>query len=192
MTATTQAPATPAPADGPAPADAPAPTTVWTTVESPLGVLLLSGTLPADGGPAALATVTAPGQKYARAEPAEDWVHDPDALAPAVEQLTAYFAGTRTAFDLPLAPVGTEFRRRVWAALDTIPYGETVTYGELAAMAGAPPAAVRAVGGAVGANPLLVVRPCHRVVGANGALTGFAAGIDAKRRLLGLESGALF
>ncbi|MGW4894460.1 methylated-DNA--[protein]-cysteine S-methyltransferase [Kitasatospora sp. NPDC004240] len=168
-------------------------TTVWTTMDSPLGTLLLSGTLPEDGeGPAALATVTAPGQKGARAEPADGWVRDPQALAPAVDQLTAYFAGERTAFDLPLAPVGTEFRRQVWAALDTIPYGGTVTYGELAALAGASPRAVRAVGGAVGANPLLVVRPCHRVIGANGALTGFAAGVDAKRWLLGLESGSLF
>ncbi|MFE2726792.1 methylated-DNA--[protein]-cysteine S-methyltransferase [Kitasatospora sp. NPDC059327] len=167
-------------------------TTVFTFMASPFGRLLLSGVLPADGGPAALATVTAPGQKYALAEPADDWVHDPDALAEPVAQLTAYFAGERTTFDLPLAPVGTEFRRSVWAALDAIPYGETVTYGRLAELAGASPKAVRAVGGAVGANPLLIVRPCHRVLGAGGSLTGFAAGLDRKRRLLELESGTLF
>ncbi|MGW6918106.1 methylated-DNA--[protein]-cysteine S-methyltransferase [Kitasatospora sp. NPDC054939] len=167
-------------------------TTVYTTMDSPLGLLLLSGVRPEEGAPAALAAVTLPGQKGARGEPAEDWVHDPAALSSAVEQLTAYFAGQRTTFDLELAPVGSDFRRRVWAALDTVPYGETVTYGELAALAGASPQAVRAVGGAVGANPLLVIRPCHRVIGANGALTGFAAGVDAKRWLLGLESGALF
>ncbi|MFI2610172.1 methylated-DNA--[protein]-cysteine S-methyltransferase [Kitasatospora sp. NPDC018619] len=167
-------------------------TTVYTTMESPFGRLLLSGVLPEDGGPAALATVTAPGQKYARAEPADDWALDPEALAEPVAQLTAYFAGRRTVFDLPLAPEGTEFRRRVWAALDEIPYGTTVTYGELAERAGQEPRMVRAVGGAVGANPLLIVRPCHRVLGASGALTGFAAGVDRKRWLLDLEGGTLF
>ncbi|KJK59236.1 methylated-DNA--[protein]-cysteine S-methyltransferase [Saccharothrix sp. ST-888] len=166
-------------------------TTVFTTMESPLGVLLLSGTL--DGnGPAALTAVTAPGQKGALSEPAPDWVPDALPLAPAVEQLTAYFAGELTVFDLPLAPVGTEFRQQIWHALDDIPYGATVTYGELGAAAGKSPRAVRAVGGAVGANPLLVVRPCHRVMGASGALTGFAAGVDRKRWLLELERGTLF
>ncbi|MFD8754242.1 methylated-DNA--[protein]-cysteine S-methyltransferase [Kitasatospora sp. NPDC059577] len=187
----------PATAPTAAPADTAHPTaahpaTVYTTMESPFGPLLLSGVLPEDGGPAALATVTAPGQKYALAEPADDWVLDPEALAEPVAQLTAYFAGERTEFDLPLAPVGTEFRRRIWAALDEIPYGATVTYGELAELAGQEPRMVRAVGGAVGANPLLIVRPCHRVLGANGSLTGFAAGVDRKRRLLELESGTLF
>jgi methylated-DNA-[protein]-cysteine S-methyltransferase len=166
-------------------------TTVFTTMESPLGVLLLSGVLDGDG-PAALTAVTAPGQKGALAEPAPDWEPDAAALAPAVEQLTAYFAGELTVFDLPLAPVGTEFRQRIWRALDDIPYGTTVTYGELGAAAGQSPRAVRAVGGAVGANPLLVVRPCHRVVGASGALTGFAAGVERKRWLLELERGTLF
>ncbi|MFB7470908.1 methylated-DNA--[protein]-cysteine S-methyltransferase [Kitasatospora sp. NPDC056184] len=164
-------------------------TTVFTFMESPFGRLLLSGVVPEGGGPAALATVTAPGQRYALAEPADDWVHDPEALAEPVTQLTEYFAGERTAFDLPLAPVGTEFRRRIWDVLDKIPYGETVTYGQLADLAGESPRAVRAVGGAVGANPLLIVRPCHRVLGANGALTGFAAGVDRKRWLLDLERG---
>ncbi|MEV0535927.1 methylated-DNA--[protein]-cysteine S-methyltransferase [Kitasatospora sp. NPDC050463] len=167
-------------------------TTVFTFMESPFGRLLLSGLLPEDGGPAALATVTAPGQKYALAEPADHWVHDPDALTEPVAQLTAYFAGERTTFDLPLAPIGTEFRRSVWAALDDIPYGETVTYSRLGELAGASPKAVRAVGGAVGANPLLIVRPCHRVIGVSGSLTGFAAGVDRKRWLLELESGTLF
>ncbi|MFH9351939.1 methylated-DNA--[protein]-cysteine S-methyltransferase [Kitasatospora sp. NPDC017646] len=167
-------------------------TTVYTTMESPFGRLLLSGVLPADGGAAALATVTVPGQKYALAEPADGWEFDPEALAEPVAQLTAYFSGERTTFDLPLAPQGTEFRRRVWAALDEVPYGTTVTYGRLAELAGESPRMVRAVGGAVGANPLLIVRPCHRVLGANGSLTGFAAGVDRKRWLLELESGTLF
>lgn len=164
-------------------------TTVFTTMASPLGHLLVVGTVVGDG-PAALVAVTAPGQRGAVAEPQADWVADAEALASAVEQLTAYFAGERTAFDVPLAPVGTDFRQRVWAALDDIPYGATVTYGEVGAAAGVSPAAVRAVGQAVGANPLLVVRPCHRVVGASGALTGFAAGVERKRWLLDLERGA--
>ncbi|MFF8768617.1 methylated-DNA--[protein]-cysteine S-methyltransferase [Kitasatospora sp. NPDC015120] len=164
-------------------------TTVFTSMESPFGRLLLSGTVPEGGGPAGLAAVTAPGQRYALAEPADDWVYDPEALAQPVTQLTEYFAGERTGFDLPLAPVGTEFRRRIWDALDKIPYGETVTYGQLADLAGESPRAVRAVGGAVGANPLLIIRPCHRVLGANGTLTGFAAGVDRKRFLLDLERG---
>ncbi|MFJ5882047.1 methylated-DNA--[protein]-cysteine S-methyltransferase [Kitasatospora cineracea] len=174
----TTAPATPATT----------PATVFTTMDSPLGTLLLSGPLDAEGR-FALSAVTAPGQKGALARPAADWRPDADALAPAVEQLTAYFAGERTAFDLPLAPVGTPFRQQVWDALDDIPYGATLTYGQLADAAGQSPRAVRAVGGAVGANPLLIVRPCHRVMGANGSLTGFAAGIDAKRWLLAHESG---
>ena len=164
-------------------------TTVFTTMPSPLGDLLLAGRADGDG-PVALIAVTAPGQRGARAEPEPDWLPDPEALAPAVDQLTAYFAGTWTTFDLRLDPEGSEFRRQVWQALEDIPYGSTVSYGELAAAAGLPPTAVRAVGGAVGANPLLVVRPCHRVVGASGALTGFAAGVDRKRWLLDHERGA--
>jgi methylated-DNA-[protein]-cysteine S-methyltransferase len=165
--------------------------TLFTTMESPLGTLLLSGT--DDGtGHTALTAVTAPGQKYAVSAPLPGWSAAPAEFASAVEQLTAYFAGDLTAFSLPLAPVGTDFRLRVWKALEEIPYGATVTYGQLAAAAGESPRAVRAVGGAVGANPLLVVRPCHRVIGADGSLTGFAAGVERKRWLLGMESGALF
>ncbi|MEV6964648.1 methylated-DNA--[protein]-cysteine S-methyltransferase [Hamadaea sp. NPDC051192] len=107
-----------------------------------------------------------------------------------LRQLTAYFAGDRTTFDLPLAPAGTEFQQRVWAALDEIAYGETISYGELTERVGVPRDRVRAVAAAVGANPLLVVRPCHRVIGADGSLTGYAGGLDRKRELLTLE-GAL-
>lgn len=107
-----------------------------------------------------------------------------------VRQLTAYFAGDRTTFDLPFAPAGTEFQQRVWAALDEIGYGETISYGELTERIGVPRDRVRAVAAAVGANPLLVVRPCHRVIGADGSLTGYAGGLDRKRELLTLE-GAL-
>lgn len=111
---------------------------------------------------------------------------DISVLDRAEEQLTEYFQGNRRAFDLPLAPAGTPFQLAVWAALRAIPYGETRTYGEVAAAVGRPRAA-RAVGGACHANPLLIVTPCHRVVGSGGALTGFACGLTVKERLLALE-----
>jgi methylated-DNA-[protein]-cysteine S-methyltransferase len=105
------------------------------------------------------------------------------------EQLAEYFAGTRRLFDLPLAPHGTDFQRMVWRTLATIPYGETISYTQLAARVGRP-AAVRAVGAANGRNPLPIVLPCHRVIGANGNLTGFGGGLPIKRYLLHFE-GAL-
>jgi methylated-DNA-[protein]-cysteine S-methyltransferase len=101
-------------------------------------------------------------------------------------QLDEYFAGTRTQFDLPLAPRGTEFQQKVWQELLRIPYGQTVTYSELATRLG-DVKAVRAVGRANGANPIWLIIPCHRVVGADGSLTGYAAGIEVKRYLLELE-----
>jgi methylated-DNA-[protein]-cysteine S-methyltransferase len=110
-------------------------------------------------------------------------------FAAAREQLDAYFAGALTAFDLPLAPRGTPFQRRVWAELGKIPYGETVSYAQLAARLGAP-RAVRAVGLANGRNPLSIVVPCHRVIGADGSLVGYGGGLERKRALLELE-GAL-
>jgi methylated-DNA-[protein]-cysteine S-methyltransferase len=105
------------------------------------------------------------------------------------EQLAEYFAGTRRAFDLPLAPHGTEFQRAVWAMLPRIPYGETRTYGDIARRIGRPDA-VRAVGAANGRNPIPIVLPCHRVIGADGSLTGFGGGLPTKAFLLRLE-GAL-
>lgn len=111
---------------------------------------------------------------------------DISALNLAAQQLAEYFQGNRRAFDLPLAPAGTPFQLAVWAALRAIPYGETRTYGEIAAAVGRPRAA-RAVGGACHVNPLLIVTPCHRVVGSGGALTGFACGLPVKERLLALE-----
>jgi methylated-DNA-[protein]-cysteine S-methyltransferase len=105
---------------------------------------------------------------------------------PELEQLRAYFAGQRTDFDLALAPAGTAFQQRVWAALRAIPYGETRSYGEIAAAIGAP-SAVRAVASANARNPLSVVVPCHRVVGRDGSLTGYAGGLERKRFLLDLE-----
>ena len=112
-------------------------------------------------------------------------------LRRAAEQLAEYFAGRRNAFDLPLAPSGTAFQLRVWEQLRLIPYGTTISYGELARRVGNP-AASRAVGLANGRNPLAIVVPCHRVIGANGALTGFGGGMDAKRTLLELEASTLF
>ena len=107
-------------------------------------------------------------------------------LDQAAKELEEYFAGRRQAFDLPLSASGTAFERTVWQALTDIPFGETRTYGQLAARIGRPKGA-RAVGGACARNPLLIVVPCHRVIGSSGALTGFAAGMDAKRILLTLE-----
>ena len=104
----------------------------------------------------------------------------------AADQLDAYFAGELTRFDLPLAPHGSEFQRRVWAALQEIPYGRTESYGELAGRIGSPGGA-RAVGLANGKNPIGIIIPCHRVVGADGSLTGYGGGLDRKKQLLDFE-----
>ncbi|HEX05410.1 MAG TPA: methylated-DNA--[protein]-cysteine S-methyltransferase [Bacteroidetes bacterium] len=111
----------------------------------------------------------------------------PDACKAVVNQLAEYFAGDRRAFDVKVMPDGTEFRRKIWAALQEIPYGETWTYGQLAKHVGSPKAA-HAVGAACGSNPISIVIPCHRVVGSNGSLTGFGGGIETKKMLLELES----
>ena len=107
-------------------------------------------------------------------------------FATAAAQLAAYFAGQLTSFDLPLAPAGTEFQRKVWAGLLAIPYGQTISYGELARRIGSP-AASRAVGLANGRNPISIVVPCHRVIGSDGGMTGYGGGLDRKRFLLALE-----
>ncbi|MFJ9906382.1 methylated-DNA--[protein]-cysteine S-methyltransferase [Streptomyces sp. NPDC101152] len=156
-------------------------TTRWTHVDSPVGPLLLTAD-PAG----ALTSVSVPGQKNGRTVQ-DGWRHEPAAFRAAEEQFAAYFAGELQEFRLEFSTEGSEFRERVWNALDSVPYGTTTTYGEIAARIGAPRAAVRAVGGAIGANPLLVVRPCHRVIGADGSLTGYAGGLDRKVRLLTLE-----
>ncbi len=105
-----------------------------------------------------------------------------------VQELKEYFAGRRTNFDLPLAPKGTDFQKQVWQALQKIPYGETRTYGKIAQMMGKPKAA-RAIGMANHNNPILILIPCHRVIGGNGSLTGYAAGIENQKYLLELEKG---
>ena len=116
----------------------------------------------------------------------DDWRHDASAVAAARAQLTAYFAGELTQFDLPLAPQGSDFQLGVWAELRRIPYGATISYGELAQRVGDPSAA-RAVGAANGRNPLPIVVPCHRVIGADGSLTGFGGGLSTKKFLLDHE-----
>jgi methylated-DNA-[protein]-cysteine S-methyltransferase len=119
------------------------------------------------------------------------WTEDPGyaPLARCAQQLVDYFAGARRAFDLPLEPGGTEFQRRVWGEIAKIPFGETLTYAELAKRAGAPGSA-RAAGAATGRNPHSILVPCHRVVGSDGSLTGYAGGLERKTALLALE-GAL-
>ena len=159
-------------------------TTRWTRLDSPVGELLLTA-----DETGALTSLSVPGQKNGRTVQ-ESWRHDPGPFRTAREQLAAYFAGELKEFQLELRPGGTEFRTRVWDALDDVPYGATATYGEIAARVGASRVAVRAVGGAIGANPLLILRPCHRVIGANGSLTGYAGGLERKTALLTLE-GAL-
>lgn len=161
--------------------------TVYTTVDSPLGELLLVGeeSKTAKGG-TALASLSVPGQKGG-AVVQDGWRRSPEAFAEIVSQLRAYFDGGRTRFDIEYVPRGTAFQQRVWQALDAVPYGTTTTYGRLAEQIGAPRAAVRALGTALGANPVLVVRPCHRVIGANGSLTGYAGGLERKQQLLAHE-----
>jgi methylated-DNA-[protein]-cysteine S-methyltransferase len=152
----------------------------WDVYESPLGPLTI------ETGTAGTTGLRFPGRGGALDERARD----PAALADAVLQLEQYFAGLRRAFELPLALAGTPFQRRVWEQLLLIPYGSTISYTELAHRAGRPDV-VRAVAAAVGRTPVPIVVPCHRVLGADGALTGYGGGLHRKRALLDLErSGA--
>ncbi|MCH1882091.1 methylated-DNA--[protein]-cysteine S-methyltransferase [Agrococcus sp. ARC_14] len=153
-----------------------------TIIDSPIGPLTL---VREDAG---LTGVYMPGHRPAPDE-ATFGERDDDAFADAVQQFGEYWAGERTGFDLPMAPVGTDFQLRIWNALVTIPYGETRTYGWIAAQIGHP-TAVRAVGLANSRNPLSILVPCHRVVGASGALTGYAGGVERKRFLLDHEAGS--
>jgi methylated-DNA-[protein]-cysteine S-methyltransferase len=149
---------------------------LYDTVDSPLGKLLLAG------GERALTTLRMDGT------PGAGWRRERGPFREAADQLRAYFAGELREFDLPLAPHGTPFQQRVWAALREIPYGTTISYAELAVAVGRPDAA-RAVGAANGRNPLAIVIPCHRVIGASGTLTGYGGGLARKRLLLDLEAG---
>jgi methylated-DNA-[protein]-cysteine S-methyltransferase len=151
-----------------------------TAIDSPLGELTL---VAADG---VLSGLYFPGHWYM---PAPDvfGARSERGFERAEGQLAEYFAGERTDFDLETAASGNEFQRRVWELIDRIPYGETTTYGEMAGELGADPTLARKVGGAVGRNPLSVIVPCHRVVGKDGKLTGYAGGLERKRQLLELE-----
>jgi methylated-DNA-[protein]-cysteine S-methyltransferase len=158
--------------------------TIYLTMDSPVGELLLVGDQIRDG--VTLTSVSIAGQRNAP-RPRPDWRLAPAAFADVTRQLEAYFAGELTAFDLDLAPRGTAFQQRIWQALDSVSYGTTITYGELAAQLGVPPDRVVALGAAVGANPLLIIRPCHRVIGTDGTMRGYAGGVERKQWLLGLE-----
>jgi methylated-DNA-[protein]-cysteine S-methyltransferase len=151
----------------------------FTTIESPVGRLLLSAD---DAG---LRTIWFLEGKHS-VKPEPDWRQDRAPLRPAIEQLEAYFAGELREFQLRVAPEGTPFQQTVWRALQDIEYGETESYGELAARIGNPKAS-RAVGLANGSNPISIVIPCHRVIGASGKLTGYGGGLPIKEKLLALE-----
>jgi methylated-DNA-[protein]-cysteine S-methyltransferase len=150
--------------------------TTFTITQSPVGPLTLAGE-----GEALV------GLYFENAPRPSDWVRDDRTLPDARRQLDEYFAGKRTRFDLPLAPRGTPFRQAVWDQLLRIPYGETATYGEIARALGKP-AASRAVGGANHHNPISIIIPCHRVIGADGSMTGYGGELHRKRALLELES----
>jgi methylated-DNA-[protein]-cysteine S-methyltransferase len=155
----------------------------YTTLDSPVGALFLTSNGEAitelfmekhKGGP----------------KPIGDWRRDDGLFREAADQLRAYFAGELTEFDLRLAAVGAPFQQRVWAELRKIPYGSTISYGELARRIGAPKAP-RAVGAANGSNPISIIIPCHRVIGSNGKLTGYGGGIERKKFLLEFEAETL-
>ena len=137
-----------------------------------------------------LTHVSMAGQRFA-AEVRPEWHRDPAPFAEVIRQLTAYFAGELTEFGLDLAPRGTEFQQRIWRALDSIRYGTTTTYGQLAAQLGIPRDRIQALGAAIGANPLAIIRPCHRVVGSDGAMRGYAGGVERKQQLLAHEGALL-
>jgi methylated-DNA-[protein]-cysteine S-methyltransferase len=153
--------------------------TSFTHFASPVGPLLLAQD---EGG---LRQINFP--RNGHPTPAEaNWREEPSALKETTRQLRAYFAGELENFDLPLAPAGTPFQQKVWDELLNIPYGATISYGELAKRTGNPNAS-RAVGLANGSNPIPIIIPCHRVIGSNGKLTGYGGGLPIKEKLLALE-----
>jgi methylated-DNA-[protein]-cysteine S-methyltransferase len=156
----------------------------YKTIPSPVGELKL---VASDRGLVAILWENDDPKRVKLAQLTSDATHP--ILVKAERQLNDYFAGTRTQFDIPLDFQGTEFQKRVWGELLKIPYGETRSYGDLAKKVGNPKAS-RAVGAANGKNPLSIVTPCHRAIGANGSLTGFAGGLTAKKFLLDLEQNA--
>lgn len=174
---------------------------MWTLVDSPAGPIRViahrdavtaiefTAEPPADASPRSSMRVAA---ERSAGRPVGDRADDDPLLVEARRQLEAYFAGDLKEFDLPLRPDGTAFQQRVWKELQNIGYGETASYGEIAARLGLSAGASRAVGAANGRNPIGIVIPCHRVVGSSGSLSGYAGGVERKRLLLDLETGALF
>jgi methylated-DNA-[protein]-cysteine S-methyltransferase len=152
-------------------------TVFYAIMPSPVGELLLTGS------PDGMTGVYLPGEGL---KPDPSWELDPPRFADCVKQLDEYFAGDRDEFSLPLAAPGTPFQQEVWKELAGVRYGTTITYTELAERVGRP-SSIRAVGGANGRNPICIIVPCHRVVGVNGSLTGYSAGVDSKRWLLDFE-----
>jgi methylated-DNA-[protein]-cysteine S-methyltransferase len=157
---------------------------LYTMIDSPIGELLLVG-----DGRSLRGLYMQGGRRPVAVRP--EWTESASAFAEVTAQLAEYFEGRRTRFDVALALAGSPFERRVWALLQEIPYGETASYGELARRVGQPQAA-RAVGVANGRNPVAVIVPCHRVIGADGSLTGYGGGLERKRLLLDLEANRLF
>jgi methylated-DNA-[protein]-cysteine S-methyltransferase len=156
---------------------------LYTTIDSPIGELLLLGDNRSLHG-----LYMQEGRTGIDINPS--WKRSAEPFAAVLEQLDEYFAGGRTVFDVPLTMDGTAFQRRVWSELRKIPYGEAISYAEVARRIGIPSAS-RAVGTANGLNPIAVIVPCHRVIGADGSLTGYGGGLERKRFLLDLEAGAL-
>lgn len=152
----------------------------WTPIDSPLGGLLIAR------DEVGLTHLYLPAGRHPRATQTA-WTRDDTVFDDVRTQLSEYFAGTRMSFELPLNAAGSPFQQRVWAALVRIPWGETTSYGAIAAALGAPTAS-RAVGAANGQNPISIIVPCHRVVGANGSLTGYGGGLPAKRWLIAHEA----
>jgi methylated-DNA-[protein]-cysteine S-methyltransferase len=160
---------------------------MWTVMDSPVGELRI-----VERNGAVTAIEFSPWRPPSDGRPLGARDDANPVLVETVRQLTAYFHRELTVFDLPLAPYGTEFQQRVWKELQEIEYGETASYGQIAARLGHTNAASRAVGLANGRNPIPIVIPCHRVIGADGSLTGYAGGMDRKQTLLELEQDALF
>lgn len=156
-------------------------TTTFSEMDSPIGKLLIYGTSRGLGG-----IMMTKQRHFDGKQP--DWKRDDKLWSGVARQLREYFNGKRRDFDIPLDPAGTDFQRSVWSALRKIPYGRTASYADIARAIGKPKA-MRAVGMANGRNPISIVVPCHRVIGADGSLTGYGGGLDRKRTLLNLESG---
>lgn len=152
-------------------------------IDSPIGSLMLTS-----DGEYLTGTFMGAEATLDRVSASDKWQHNPALLAEAEAQLRAYFAGELKAFDLPLKPLGTRFQQQVWNCLQSIPYGTTVSYKTVAESLGAPKS-MRAVGMANGRNPICIIIPCHRVIGANGTLTGYRGGLWRKQWLMNFESG---